>query len=71
MEPIFALLLIAFELSIYFIIKSEKLSSCLFLFFLWNLWVDKIYFEKRKWINNRLKSNVVGKNIEIEFIMII
>lgn len=67
-EPIFALLLIVFGLFIYFTIKSENLKFIPFIFIFLGIYeLVKFYFEKRKWINDRLKSNVVGKNIEVEF----
>ena len=67
-EPIFALLLIVFGLFIYFTIKSENLKFTPFIFIFLGIYeLVKFYSEKRKWIKNRLKSNIVGKNFEVEF----
>ena len=67
-EPIFALLLIVFGLFNYFTIKSENLKFIPFIFIFLGIYeLVKFYSEKRKWINNRLKSNIVGKNFEVEF----
>lgn len=67
-EPFFALLLVVFGIVIYFIINNEKLKFLPFIFILLGFYeLIKFYNEKKKWINARLKSKVLEKNIQIEF----
>ncbi|MEC4003839.1 hypothetical protein OX283_004160 [Flavobacterium sp. SUN052] len=67
-EPFFATLLVVFGIVIYFIINNEKLKFLPFIFILFGFYeLIKFYNEKKKWINARLKSKVVGENIKIEF----
>jgi hypothetical protein len=67
-EPIFAIIMILFGLGLNYFDSKEKLGLFpLFFSAVGAYELYKSYYEKKKWLKDRLSTGVVGKTIELEF----
>ena len=65
-EPIFALVIIFFGITLFFINQNKNLSFISIIFIGIGIYeFMKYYYEKQKWINDRLKSKILGEKLEI------
>lgn len=67
-EPIFALIMIGLGIVLYFQDTYKFTGIFPILFSCVGLYeLLKLYFEKRKWLKDRLDSKILGKQIELQF----
>lgn len=67
-EPIFATIMILFGLGLHLLDKTDRLGIFPFVFSAIGAYeFYKVYYEKKKWIKDRLDSRIVGKSIELAF----
>ena len=67
-EPLFAIVMILFGLGLWYYDSNSKLGYFPILFSGFGIFeLVKVYTSKDKWIKERMKSNVVGQEIELQF----
>lgn len=67
-EPIFAIIMILFGLGLKYFDSKEKLGIFPFFFSAVGAYeLYKFYYEKKKWLKDRLDTRVTGQAIELEF----
>ena len=67
-EPIFATIMIIFGIGLYFYDSRKNLGIFPFVFSGIGIYeIYKFYYEKNKWIKDRLNSKIVGEILELEF----
>jgi hypothetical protein len=67
-EPYFAITMIILGLIFYFQDTDKKLGIFPIVFTLIGLYeLFKLYYEKKKWLKDRLDSKIVGQQIELQF----
>ncbi len=67
-EPAIGIALIIFGFVLYFIDKDNKLGPFPFIFCVLGIYAFcKFYYDKKKWLKDRLDSKILGQSIEMEF----
>lgn len=67
-EQFFAALIVIFGIGLYFYDTNRNLGSFSIVFILIGIYeFYKLFYEKNKWLKDRLDSKVAGQKIELEF----
>lgn len=67
-ELIFAIIMIVFGIGLYLLDKNNKLSIFPFVFICLGIYeYYKVYYEKKKWLKDRLDSKVFNQSMTLEF----
>jgi hypothetical protein len=67
-EPIFATIMVFFGIGLYFFDTSKKLGMFPFIFSCIGIYeFCKFYFEKNRWLKDRLQNKVANQLVEFEF----
>ncbi|OFY84840.1 MAG: hypothetical protein A3K10_05245 [Bacteroidetes bacterium RIFCSPLOWO2_12_FULL_31_6] len=67
-QPLFATILVFFGITLYFLDTQKKLGLFSLAFSIRGVYeFYKIYYEKKKWLKDRLQSGIAGQTLEMDF----